>query len=112
MAEEVKKNEPLLIIYSDKETGMYKSFDVSRTFNKEELQKRVEAYNKSDKKCNAHLYDDQLLLGAFADIYCSISRSNFIESIKNIENDIRHAVRDAEDMCNQLKELLDEEEEE
>ena len=101
----------VLTIYFNKETGKYKHFQIvplTEKFTREKLEDLVVKYNDNPEHNEmVKLYDDELLINLCADVECTRTYDNFLESMKDYLDSIEDVSRSIAYDASDLKSLLE-----
>lgn len=105
--------EKVIIIYVNKQTGKYDSFNVIRLredLTLDRIKTHIEEYNNdSNKERKAILYDDPILADFVKDVYVSKKLNDFLEDLRDFTSSMDDISRDMRYSCENIQEFLQEE---
>lgn len=97
----------VLIIYTDRETGLYSTFDkipITPQRPLEKVQELLETYNhKEDCKTVGKIYTDPVLLEFASDVYATKTRRAFINDLKDAFSEMESALEDVKFELDELR---------
>ena len=107
-----KNNEEIIIIYTDRATGKYKSYECVKPTENLPIEK-INSYidnwnNNKEQKTYAKDYKDPVLSDFVKDAHRSITFKRFIEDLKDCVESIEDASRNIRYECEELTEFLKE----
>lgn len=99
----------VLVIHTDRETGIYKRYEIYPRKFLEDIPAKVEEWNKNEKMDTVcKLYDDPLLVQVVDDMKSSVTRNTLLRSLKSIVYDIESAVSELESWNEEVISALEE----
>lgn len=108
----MKEEYGILVIYTDKETGEYKSFEIYPRKIEKDLSTQVEKWNKNaEMKTFVKVYDDPLLACLAEDVRSSRSRESLISELRSIAREINDAASQLDDISEKIIDELSDKDE-
>jgi hypothetical protein len=104
--------EEIIIIYTDRETGKYKSYECvkpTEALTMEKINGYIENWNNNkEQKTYAKVYKDPVLSDFVKDAHRSITFNTFIDDLKDCLESIQDASRDIRYECEELTDFIKE----
>jgi len=104
----VDERKRIIVIFIDKKTNEYNSFqavDINEKFTVEKINEIIDNWNNNEEKdTKAKIYNDPLLAAFINDVYCTRRFNDFIDSLTDRLEAIRNVSRD---ICYESEALKD-----